>query len=378
MFWGHPRRKKAGDGYFDDIYTDPLISLFGERESFSIEAPYLWRHLRPRRHRRTYHADSVLVLAHLLTFFRIVRVNGPTRALARSVSQEVASVFGNDYGTEESVLKAGVDLKAKRFAFRLLLSWLRPHKVVAVNAYGCPGLILAARDLRIPTAELQHGVITAYHLGYAVARGERLQTAADSLLLFGEYWQRVATFGVADEKLIILGFPYFELEQKAFTDIQKTRKVVFVSQGTVGAELSMFAVRVARDLAPNLRVVYKLHPGEKDRWRHEYPWLVAARGSEQIEVIEGDQPSLYSLFAQSSWVCGVNSTAIFEAIGFGCAPVIVKLPGHEQMQPLIKDRIAKLVSVDDPFPVETGVAKNLVDDLFRPGSQDRFLSFIHS
>ena len=89
--------------------------------------------------------------------------------------------------------------------------------------------------------------------------------------------------------------------------------------------------------------MYKLHPGEYDRWREAYPWLVDA----DIKVIDSSEPPLYELFARSSVQVGVASTAIYEGLTFDLETYIYDCQGWAVTKPLVADGAATLVASAD-------------------------------
>ena len=124
------------------------------------------------------------------------------------------------------------------------------------------------------------------------------------------------------------GYPYFERQlcqyKKADVGAGKITNIIFVSQGTIGRELS----RLAADLCDLLdkskyHIIYKLHPGEYEGWRERNPELL----KDNIEVIDSLEHSIYEYFPKCSIQVGVYSTAIYEGLGFGLTTYIYDV-GH--------------------------------------------------
>lgn len=83
-----------------------------------------------------------------------------------------------------------------------------------------------------------------------------------------------------------VGFPYFEEQiQKYKRKKNDIYTVIFVSQGTVGEQLSKLAVAFAKENKTAMRILYKLHPSEYGRWKEQYSWLQ----EETIEVIDNNE-----------------------------------------------------------------------------------------
>ena len=81
-------------------------------------------------------------------------------------------------------------------------------------------------------------------------------------------------------------------------------------------------------------IIYKLHPGEYDTWRQNYPELV--NDLDNFKVIDNSETPLYQLFAQSNYQVGAFSTAIYEGLMFNCKTFILDVPGVEYLSDLIK------------------------------------------
>ena len=104
----------------------------------------------------------------------------------------------------------------------------------------------------------------------------------------------MAHFPIPQEKIIPIGYQYLNEAVEALSNIQKKDQILFLSQGTIGEELSEFAVQM-KEIVPNqIQVIYKLHPGEYLRWKTEYKSLYDASQKGLISVVAGDSPSYMS------------------------------------------------------------------------------------
>jgi len=242
-----------------------------------------------------------------------------------------------------------------------------------VVSYGNEVPIEACKELSIPTVELQHGVISARHLGYAYGHEKaRKRLFPDWLFLFGEFWREAAAFPIPPERVRAVGWAYLERRRLEQPRIERKQQVLFLSQKTIGHALSRIAVELAGTPGVEHEVVYKLHPGERLSWRKDYPWL----GEAKVRVVDGDEPHLYELLAESSAQVGVYSTALYEGLVFGLDTFVARLPGSDVMTRLVEhsgqtrwvDGVRSLAeALRDPpgFRDETG-------DYFRPDAVDHF------
>ncbi|MFC6752983.1 hypothetical protein [Halorubrum tibetense] len=182
-----------------------------------------------------------------------------------------------------------------------------------------------------------------HHFGYSFPENETKTTFPDYLLTFGEFWNENARFPIPDDRVIPVGYPYLEQRLDAYDDVKPAEQLLFISQGTIGRELSQFALKVHEDDRIDHEVVYKLHPGEYDRWEDEYPWLAEP----DIRVIDEPEPPLYRLFAESTAQVGVGSTAVYEGLCFDLETFVFDTDGSDVLQPLVEDGTAATISTAD-------------------------------
>lgn len=370
LMWGHPRRKKADDNTYEDIYTDPIRAELGDEQFIVVERPTQGKHLEPVSEKPVWHADFFQYLGD--SFKAVLR--RPRRSALQPMISDVREYLKSNTGIHlpvgRIITRRARSLDANRRSYRWMLRWMKPRSVLVLVAYDAKELVLAAKELDIPTFELQHGVISPYHLGYAVAAGETLRTFPDHVLLFGPFWKRTVEYPISSERLLEIGYPHISRETSRYADVAKKDMVAVISQGTIGDRLSRFAVQLAETMPENIELVYKLHPGERKVWQHDYPWLLEAADRRRLTVVSEFAPTLYALLAKARWQLGVYSTAIFEGIAFGCQTILVNLPGIEYMRPLIEENLAQVV--DEPAEVQLSGAEVSVqarDDLFSPNWQ---------
>ena len=223
----------------------------------------------------------------------------------------------------------------------------------------------ACKSKNIEIIELQHGTISPYHLGYSYPKNtmkfnnaiKEIEYFPDKILSFGNYWQNSASFPIESDKIITMGFPYFEENSKAYMKIAENDKnqkqILFISQGVIGKYLSKLAYELAKELNSNSEnskgnddytFIYKLHPGEYGTWRENYEYLNKANEFDNFKVIDKSEPPLYELFAKSNYQIGAFSTAIYEGLAFNCKTFIIDVPGVEYLDDLIDKSIVKKVS----------------------------------
>jgi hypothetical protein len=209
-----------------------------------------------------------------------------------------------------------------------------PKQIYIICSYGREAIISAAQDLGIEVIELQHGVFTKYHLGYNFPR-VHIPYFPNKLMIFGEYWRTNANLPINTE-ICLYGYPYLRFQLNKYKNIKnKKNQIIFVSQGTIGKKLSEIALKFALD-NPNIKVIYRLHPGEFLRWKTEYNLLYENRNLNNIEISDNNDKNLYEFLLESEYLIGVYSTVIYEALEIGIKIGILKLFGYESVEDLVE------------------------------------------
>jgi hypothetical protein len=206
-----------------------------------------------------------------------------------------------------------------RSLYRALLKRQGIKTVYVVVAYFHQHIVGAARDLGIRVVELQHGAISPFHLGYSYPGRPSVPDQPDELWCFGSYWTDVAELpaGMATRVTGASFISPLSPERQAAKD---PRRVVFLSQGTIGPALVEYAAALV-EARPDLDVVFHLHPSERST-DYSLPAGVRLSSDNTLELL-----------ASASYQVGVATTALFEGMLLGCRTAVAELPGHEYLTP---------------------------------------------
>ena len=405
LIFDHPRKVIFKDEY-QDIYSYFLKDTLNENgKSFeTIESPYLNNHYRTKNNIKENHVkfnDRILLgsFIHKTRNRKKVPFTEEEKNLIDSVKSEIESIFKIEIDLfriiEDHILNFQYDYEK----YIELLQKRNPKAVFLVVAYENKALIAACKKMNIEIIELQHGTISPYHLGYSYPENtmksdnaiKEIEYFPDKILSFGDYWKNASYYPIESDKIISMGFPYFEENSKTFMQMaedkdnknkdnendnenkdnendnenkdnenkdnendnenkdNKNKQILFISQGVIGKYLSKLAYEIALNLNDenndsNYRFIYKLHPGEYGTWRENYEYLIKATNEfDDFEVIDESQPPLYELFAKSHYQIGAFSTAIYEGLAFNCKTFIIDVPGVEYLDDLIDKNIVKKV-----------------------------------
>jgi hypothetical protein len=377
FFLGSKIRKLGDDKKWWDIYCDPIIEKL-ERNYVCFELPYQNTHFMPAKTRRIWYLDFPFYLGAAQRKFNRVNVLLTERDIffLNEIQKKIEAKFNIQIDLKELVKRDLLSRKSVFPIYQSLLKRVSPKIVILICSYGKETFVEACKTLGIPVVELQHGIINKYHLGYSFPGAIRIKrTFPDYLFVFGDFWKQVTEYPIEKEQIYSVGYPYLESEVKKYFTVKKQNQVLFLSQGTIGREMSKFASELSERENFPITIVYKLHPGEYNRWRSEYPWLINSK----VKVVDNDQVPLYRLFAESKIQIGVYSTAIFEGLNFGLRTFLLDLPGVEYMDYLIEKHVGTMVtSVDDLIgKLQSGENSRIgMDFFFKPNSLDNIIKAI--
>ncbi|SEV91592.1 hypothetical protein [Halobacterium jilantaiense] len=360
LFVGHHRRKQLDDGYWWDIYCDPIHEA-GSYDFTHFEKDHMLSHASPPRTANLRYLDLIEQVSNIQ---RVLKINSPvippkTKDTLERARKALLSRFDADIDLVAKVKKVLHERRAKLPLYKRLVKRVDPELVVVVVSYGRETLIEACKSQDVPVAELQHGVVSKHHFGYSFPGPRTKTTFPDYFLAFGDFWKQSVDFPVPESHVIPVGYPFLEQSIGKYSDAEATDKLIFISQGTVGRTLSKFAVELNQHPNADYDIIYKLHPGEYDRWRTEYPWLETT----ELEVVE-DGKNLYRLFSEASAQIGVGSTAIYEGLAFDLQTFIYDCPDAEVMEPLVDENAATKISTTDELASSLGTASPQFDQSY--------------
>jgi len=371
FFFGHPRRKIRQDGYWWDNYCDPIYEEVDLDYIHMSPNEKLKDHV-PRKTSCYRNLDIVWLPAYAVQKALSFISNLPEKVhqVLQSFKREINNRFGVEIDVESLVIEELSKRASRKPMYKRILRRVDPAVAVVVVSYRRSSFIETCHELGIPVVELQHGIIDKYHLGYAYPGQRKKEVFPDYLFLWGEKWEDMVELPLPSESTIPVGYPYLEEQASDIQNIASEEMVIFISQGTIGEDLSQFAIEFAKQ-NPKLDVIYKLHPGEYDRWETVYPWLTGA----PVTVIDSNVPSLYELLARASYQVGVYSTAIYEGLFFGNKTYIADLYGSDHMERLVQQGDATLVSTASELTAAIGSNKSFRNfdaiGYFEPNATDK-------
>lgn len=351
FFYGHSRRKLLENKKWWDIYVDPIINAF-DLDYYYLEKTYNGIHFSPAETERVRHNDILEFYARWYSKYAKLKFKVDEQDFLRDLQTKLKGHFDLNIDLVKVLSRKLIIHRIYFRYYQRLFRRIQPSVVFTTVWYNCTSLINAAKKMNIPTVELQHGVITKYNVNYNfLSSNVDLQYFPDFLFTFGEFWSRNISFPIKRENILASGFPFFNLQILPYLDSEQETKnwktLLFISQGTIGVELSNFASSLVDLIDCNqYKVIYKLHPGESNNWKQRYPQLC----NERIDVIDNSQINLYKLINDCDYIVGVYSTAIYEALAFGKRVFLINLPGIEYMEDVLEEKRVDLIYTPEQMP----------------------------
>ncbi len=354
-------RRKFQGGVWWDIYSDLLIDRMQD-SIIAIESHFDNKHYSPAKTKNLRYFDFIEMRTYLKRILRRVKIKLTEEEYGKL--EEIRTILKSTFGVSVNLIsmtkRTLQERKARLPLFLKLLMKIEPEIVILTQGYGWEDLIEACKKLGVVTIELQHGVISPYHVGYSFPNGTK-KSFADYLFVWGDYWRTVADFPVDESRIISVGFPYLEMQKEEFRKHGDGDYILFISQDTIGEDLSKFAAKLSTQLDLDHEILYKLHPQEVHGWQEKYPWLLHT----DINVIDRLDASLYELFSKSKVIVGVGSTALYEGLAFGLRTFIVDIKGAEIMNHIIQEGFVE--SVKSPEDLIGKLSDNKSRETFDTG-----------
>lgn len=342
ILFSNSRRKKQEDGYWWDIYTDHLEKELNY-STILFEKDIFLKYRKPVKTENMVYLTFLDLLVDLKRYLRRSRVkmSDEEKQYLKKISAEIRSQFGCSIDLENIVCHNLTIRKRVMPYYQKLISKIKPKAAIIVCSYGKEDFIEICKLNKIPVIELQHGVMTRYHVGYSYEKNSAKKSSfPDYLFTFGKYWEEAVSYPISKEKIVNVGFPELEIRKQQYQFVKKKKQILFISQKTIGLKLSKFAVELSQVRNFDYRIIYKLHPFEVFSWKEDYPWLMQSN----IEVVDHQGVNLYQLFAESEVLVGVYSTAIYEGLSFHMRTFLVDLTGIDYLEHLIQAGIVTKVS----------------------------------
>jgi len=363
LFWGRGRRQ-LDDGCWWEMQCDPIHTAL-DLDYLQVERPLHHRHFTPPRTEVLRYLDLIEYLQIAIRKLGLVSCTLDDELAHRLavVNDELADEFGVEIDLQRIAKIKILEQRAYQPLYRRFLDTVDPDLVLLVKSGGKEPFIQTCQEMGITTVELQHGAFDRYNCNYSFPGDRTKRAFPDFFFAFGDYWHEEVPLPVPDERIVSVGYPYLERKVARFSDTSADEQLLFISQNIISDDLAAFATEFNSQCPDDLRVVYKLHPGES---ASEHPALVES----DIDIIGGNE-SIYPHLARSRYLVGASSTAVFEGLCFGVEPFLVDFPLISVREAFLERGDATLVSTPTALltalRADNGVPGD-VDHYFEPNA----------
>lgn len=335
-------------GYVDPFTCDFVDNLIKTESSFEVvDIGYKGRHFTKTNRFRSY-GESI----RYDFLFKIKQ-----KAIGVEFSKDELNFFENIKSYIYSEFGVVVDIRSlcnqkiyefkwQHAKFKKLFQLKNNSKVYLVCSYNKEGIIHAAQELGVEVIEFQHGVMGEFHLGYSFPNNVQIPYFPNKIKVFGRYWSESTSLPANQVEVEYYGFPYLTSKLEQYACKNKKRQVLVLSQPGNIKDLVLVTLNSCK-LNPNVVHIYRLHPKERESWQSKLPELYEASLAYKNLKIDFGRSDLYTSISESSYVVGVNSAAIFEALMLNTEIILVDSPGIEYMKKLIENKHARLIKKSD-------------------------------
>ncbi|HVQ00813.1 MAG TPA: CDP-glycerol glycerophosphotransferase family protein [Candidatus Thermoplasmatota archaeon] len=393
-------RKLYNDTYYD-IYLDPLYEILGDRLTVfewpettgarrDYDRPIYSRHYVPMHIPITTKAFWTLLL-HQLTGRRTYTIQGEQTLKNILMFISTTASVDNERLTTDIYDFFTVFFSIKQF-LSSVLQHVRPRVVLIRCGYGRFPMALsqACRELRIPSIELQHGLITAYLPAYRRTTPTTNQDCIPEYLLAqGDIYASLVREGnlFDPNKVISTGYPYLEKKLGEKHENRKLkqsfsrfpRNLLFTSQWIVAKEIQEFVVSVADLLEQqklDVGILFKPHPYD----RTDYTQM--QRHDHLIPVDKYEDT--FKLFALADLHSTVYSTSGLEAMAFAVPNIFVdiyKLTKGTNTSYIVstpEEFVTSIRTILSSYEASSRETKAVADLFFTPSPNQRFTDFFRT
>ena len=296
--------------------------------------------------------------------------------VVEKISTLIHQYFGVSIDVYNLVFDPIITFRENKNYYLKLFAQYRPNAVIYCNNGTLNGLISAAKEMQVPTIELQHGASSSKTIFWSYPQsipsshpGLSLPTA---YLTYSDFWNENTHYPVSWTYSI--GSDYFYQESIAGDD----DGVLIVSAYMYHETLLRLVLELAA-LVEEKKIYYKLHPHQ---FNQKSEVLAACNGKSNI-VIVCDEMDFPVLFKRCKYVVGIHSTTLYMALQAGKKVCLYKRYNyffHDNIFEYVElfDSVSELCDILDNPPKKYFNRLNKVPVFFQPFNAQRFLQVLEN
>lgn len=367
------RRVEKIFGFYVDKFTDPIIDNSSISENcIIVEVGKNGKHLTPRRHEnRIIYADFfnffALIASMCISLIYEIRHKSTFNRLFKTLDKAFPDIL---YSRREIVRTVCYGL-FKGLVYSKFYKRIHCKRLIAPSRADFHAMIPAARINKMRVIELQHGITYSESLTYS--GHQSLMFTPDIFLTFGEMNPK-NVYGIEEDKIHNVGFAFLDyIENNLALEKNRDSGVLFISEPSVTKPMISIALKFAKK-HPHITFSFRPHPMEQLTQEQ----LSLLSSTKNVVLDDNTQNILVSL-AKYRYVVGENSTALYEALSFGCLVGKLAMNGlsPRYLEESDKNFFFEINNEDDFIKfLEYNIEANSVKHIYSPYSRDAFEKLI--
>jgi hypothetical protein len=329
-------RDRLSDGRSIDIFFYHLLRRSKLKIApFVIEDGLFHEHIYPFAGPRHLYAELLLLGGEALSFTREVKrtVKPALFALLEQLSR-----VGLNLG--KAVLRKSLERRLARFEgtrkiFRMLFKSRNVKALLLIDSNSRFGQIAAAKEMRIPIIELQHGAMGAQNVQYqwhsSLAPWKALMPIPDKILVFGKLWKDMLVEGGfwTDTEIIAAGsarMDWFRASvfKKEASKNNEVLRILYTTQWKLQKQAVKFWGRfleiAEKELPFEYKLVVKPHQSEH---RPESVYQVLLNRFGDRCMISSKSSSTFEEILKADINVSYASSVLLESVGLGIPSVSI-------------------------------------------------------
>ncbi len=321
------------NGKYKCKYTDYLSDIL-ENKTQCLELRSAYKHKTPTYCNNTKYTDFLDLFSDL--YFKILNKTFNFSKLDLQEINDIATSLHKEFNIDNDfsikILKNSyLFYKSNKGIINYILRKTKPKYLFITSSYTKHNNLLTylAQKQNITVIELQHGIISPYHIGYNTLHKKQTLGIPDKIILFGNYWRKNINIPIENKNIHISGFDNLITNLNKFstsnTDIN-TKEILIISQWTITDKIIKFSNELLNLInKKKYRLRIRFHPAEYKNWQKNYPELIDSN----IIINNNNEQGLYQNIVNSEFVIGCYSTALYEAVAFNKKIFVLAINGLE-------------------------------------------------
>ncbi len=362
------RRIKRGNKYISPVTDEIALNL--EKSHCIVETPYCEGYYRPTPIRDIKYFDVWDGVGKEHKIYTPINRGQLRKQLLYIFEQEFDIIFTAE---EKRILLININYFIMHRSelmtnYRRVISKINPKLVLYTSAYIGNGVVLTEtlKEMGIPSVEILHGYEDDNIVPYNYSEVGMNDALPDYIFVYSQIQKDLIKWGIPKDNIRVVGYPEGEKRSTELLAQKKKNKKKVI---TIISSLHQSIEKYVNDLAKKIdkdkyEIVFKLHPAEFGSWKSIYKTL-----SNEIQIIDSNDKDIHYYLANSDFVIGINSTALFEAAFYPVDVFILEEEGYQGMKIMLEAKRAILVHDSQELvsyiTAERSVNNQKVDDFFQ-------------